>query len=396
MRAPALLVVTFLVVGALGAGSTRAAATPIQILAASPTCVAAPLPGLCVGRPASPGEEQAMIAAGKPGIEAELGLGDPDSATCPGTKSFLFSVGNPSRAMVGTDAGTFYGVRFCEIDRPKAGCYVFLYRDIGGWHYVNGRCITMVDEIPSAVAEVYVSGGCANVRDAPSLDGHVVGCLRNGSGVAIDSAPVYAGAHIWWHLTCRGWIAHDFLVKPLGPERYPPLESAPANCPTPAPPYTPMITMSLASGPPGSNLVVIGTGFPPGESVDLYWDVARSFPGPRADAQGSFQMDDGGSGWRNWMPDHGTTQLCGDTLAASPSSNVVKACAQFVIESPATSASGSPVVTAGHSEPGAQAPWLPVASIAAIALAIVLLLISGVMWLLRRSRSSSRRASPLE
>jgi hypothetical protein len=99
-------------------------------------------------------------------------------------------------------------------------------------------------------------------------------------------------------------------------------------------------------------------------------------------------MDDGGSGWRNWMPDHGTTQLCGDTgpIGGVTQQYVVKACAQFVIEGLAGASTATPAPVAS-SQGLAQAPWLPVVSIAAIGLAIVFLLISGVMWLLQRRRS---------
>jgi len=65
-----------------------------------------PLPGLCVGRPATVQEEAAMIAVGRPAIEAAFGL--QDWSTCSG-KAACFRVGDPSRAMVGTNAGTFYG-----------------------------------------------------------------------------------------------------------------------------------------------------------------------------------------------------------------------------------------------------------------------------------------------
>jgi hypothetical protein len=133
-----------------------------------------------------------MIAAGRPAAQRDI-LG--------------FQIGNPSRAMVGTNAGTFYGTA------SGTGCWVFLYQDAAGWHYVNARCAQGTGSIPGPQDNVWVSG-CANVRDAPSLGGRVVACLPNGTLVDADSAPVYADSHLWWHLAGRGWMAHDFLVAP--------------------------------------------------------------------------------------------------------------------------------------------------------------------------------------
>jgi hypothetical protein len=133
-----------------------------------------------------------MIAAGRPAAQRDI-LG--------------FQIGNPSRAMVGTNAGTFYGTA------SGTGCWVFLYQDAAGWHYVNARCAQGTGSIPGPQDNVWVSG-CANVRDAPSLGGRVVACLPNGTLVDVDSAPVYADSHLWWHLADRGWMAHDFLVAP--------------------------------------------------------------------------------------------------------------------------------------------------------------------------------------
>ena len=156
----------------------------------SPTCTINPLPGLCVGRPATAQEEAAMIAVGQPAAERDQ----------PG-----FQVGNPSRAMVGTKAGTFYG------PGPGAGCFVFLYQDASGWHYVNVRCAQATGNIPGPQDLVKVSG-CANVRDAPGLNSRVIACLPNGTTVDVDSAPIYVDGHIWWHLAGRGWMVHGNLT----------------------------------------------------------------------------------------------------------------------------------------------------------------------------------------
>jgi hypothetical protein len=32
--------------------------------------------------------------------------------------------------------------------------------------------------------------------------------------VDVDSAPLYTDGKIWWHLSGKGWMAHDFLIAP--------------------------------------------------------------------------------------------------------------------------------------------------------------------------------------
>ncbi len=151
-----------------------------------------------------------MVAVGRPAAESDLGL--KDWSTCARQEN-CFQVGNPSRAMVGTNAGTFYGQQGCPAGCGGAGCWVFLYEDVTGWHYVNARCSQSPGYSPGTGDRVFVSD-CANVRDAPGLASRVIACLPNGTFVDVDSAPVYADGHIWWHLASQGWMAHDFLVAP--------------------------------------------------------------------------------------------------------------------------------------------------------------------------------------
>jgi hypothetical protein len=152
-----------------------------------------------------------MIAVGRPAAEQELGL--KDISACSGNDT-CFRVGNPSRAMVGTDAGTFYGqAGSASGTGGGASCWVFLYHDASGWHYVNARCTQGTGSIPGPQDRVWVTG-CANVRETPGLGGRVLACLPNGTLVDVDSAPIYTDGHIWWHLAGRGWMAHDFLVAP--------------------------------------------------------------------------------------------------------------------------------------------------------------------------------------
>lgn len=173
------------------------------------TCAINPLPGLCFGRPAATQEEAAMIAVGKPDAEQELNAQDPSG--CSGNE-LCFFIGNPSRATIGTNAATFYG----EVGAPaqtsgRTACFVFLYKDALGWHYVNARCAKATGSLPGPQDRVNVSG-CANVRDAPGLSSNIVACLPSGTYVDVDSGPTYIDGHIWWHLAGRGWMAHEYLT----------------------------------------------------------------------------------------------------------------------------------------------------------------------------------------
>src|SRR2546428_11530218 len=66
------------------------------------------------------------------------------------------------------------------------------------------------------------------------------------------------------------------------------------NDASPTPVLAPSITLSVTSGKPGTPVKISGSGFPPGEIVALYVDLADPYigsspPGPRADAQGKIQ-----------------------------------------------------------------------------------------------------------
>jgi len=157
-----------------------------------------------------------MVAVGRPGFEADWGY--KDYSSCSASDSNCFEVGSPSRAMIGTNAGSLYGTvgGGPGSSGGGAGCFIFLYEDSGGWHYVNGRCAQSTGYVPGPQDRVFVNSGCANVRDADGLSSKVVGCLSNGTLVDVDSAPVYVDGHIWWHLANLGWMPHDFLVAPKG------------------------------------------------------------------------------------------------------------------------------------------------------------------------------------
>ena len=150
-----------------------------------------------------------MIAAGKTPAEAYLHLGDGDS--CGAQQDCLYT--RNADGVIGVNAGFFHGSEGCPSGCGGAGCWIYLYQDTAGWHFVDAACTQATGEIPGPEDTVRVRG-CANVRDAPGSTGRVIGCVPNQTTVNVDSGPVYADAHIWWHLTGKGWMAHDFLIAP--------------------------------------------------------------------------------------------------------------------------------------------------------------------------------------
>ncbi|HET7419686.1 MAG TPA: SH3 domain-containing protein [Candidatus Dormibacteraeota bacterium] len=153
-----------------------------------------------------------MLGIGRPAVEAKYSL--KLIATCK-TGDRCFVVDDPLLAIVGTEASVFAG-RIGAYPLGSLGCnaLVFMSHDSAGWHYVNSGCVQNTGFLPGKEDHVFVPTGCANVRTAPSLSASVVACLAANTLVEVDSAPVYADSHIWWHLAGRGWMAHDFLVAP--------------------------------------------------------------------------------------------------------------------------------------------------------------------------------------
>lgn len=338
-----------------------------------------------------------MIAVGRPGIEKELGLDD--ASTCSAT-STCFQVGNPSRAMIGSDAGTLYGVSSSSSGLPLAGCYLFLHRDSAGWHYDNGRCITAVEQIPSAIDQVYATSGCVDVLDTPSSSGQVVDCLPAHSRVDVDSAPTYATGHIWWHLACLGWMEHDFLVLPQGQTSAPGF-GLPLQCQPPAPPYVPMVSLSLDAGTKDSSVVVVGSGFPPNEFATYYWlskyPRVLGTPGDPPDAQGHFEFDtqDHGQpvGLAFYLP-ASDDQLCAEVEPQEPDKG--KACAVYrVLGAKATPSPAEPTVSPSSplsaipsaTPAGSVDTPLPAIQIGIGVLGAIFIGGSGLLWWRRRRRT---------
>jgi hypothetical protein len=153
-----------------------------------------------------------MLSVGRPAVEAKYSL--KPIATCRNGDS-CFIVQNPLVAIVGTNAGVFSGsLGLYPNGGLGCGVLVFLSYDSAGWHYVNSGCVQNPGGIPGTFDHVFVSSGCANVRSSPSLSATVLACLPAQTQVDVDSAPVYADSHIWWHLAGRGWMAHDYLLAP--------------------------------------------------------------------------------------------------------------------------------------------------------------------------------------
>lgn len=92
-----------------------------------------------------------------------------------------------------------------------AGCFIYLYSDTSGWHYLNGRCTQNTSAALGSPDNVRAPGSCANLRDSPGLSTRVIRCLPDGTQVTIDQGPTWRDGHLWWHVAEGGWVAHDFL-----------------------------------------------------------------------------------------------------------------------------------------------------------------------------------------
>jgi hypothetical protein len=165
------------------------------------------------GREATQAEVDAMVAAGKKPAEAYLHLGDWDSCPQHPPPSCLYT--REATGFIGIDAGVVKAGEGCPAGCGGAACYLYLFEDASGWHFVNAACVQATGDTPGANDFVRVSGGgCANVRSEPGTKSKVVACLPDHTTVDVDSAPVYTDGKIWWHLSGKGWMAHDFLIAP--------------------------------------------------------------------------------------------------------------------------------------------------------------------------------------
>lgn len=167
------------------------------------------------GRPVAtqlPGTSGTKVKAGSPqavaiaAVQAKTGLRY--SAKCSSTAACLSIAGQT----IGKDAAAFV---FSTANSGGRECAAYVYQKSGSWHAQDAACALpgQISPLVGHDATVHVPGNCANVRDAASLQGHVITCLNDGSTVRVDGGPIYADDFMWWH-TNKGWMAHDFLVGP--------------------------------------------------------------------------------------------------------------------------------------------------------------------------------------
>jgi hypothetical protein len=85
------------------------------------------------------------------------------------------------------------------------------------------------------------------------------------------------------------------------------------------------VTLSPNSGPPGTKVTIAGSGYPPGQLVDLYLDTPNLYPSAQIDAQGHFLQE-------MFLPRTtvGNHLLCADAGEGGQQYSV-KACAPFSV-----------------------------------------------------------------
>jgi hypothetical protein len=144
----------------------------------------------------------AAIAA----VEAKTGL--KYSTRCSTTSACLSIAGQT----IGKDAAA---IVFVTAKSGGRQCVAYVYQKSGAWYLLDAACALpgQVSPLVGHDATVRVSGSCANLRDAASLEARVVTCLGDGATVHVNGGPVYADGFMWWQ-TDKGWMAHDFLVAP--------------------------------------------------------------------------------------------------------------------------------------------------------------------------------------
>jgi len=86
----------------------------------------------------------------------------------------------------------------------------YVYKDVGGWHYLDARGTDGPFFIPGigAHGNFKLASGCVNVRETAGLSGRVLSCIGTGAGTAVtvDGGPNYVDQKILWHLQgLAGW-----------------------------------------------------------------------------------------------------------------------------------------------------------------------------------------------
>jgi hypothetical protein len=159
-------------------------------------------PSPAASQPA-PGTPQSVAIAG---VEAKTGL--KYSSNC-GSNSACLSITGQT---VGQSAAA---ILFSTAKTGGRECVGYVVQKGAAWQLLSAIC-GLPNQLAPLVghdATVHVPGNCANAHDRASIQGGVVACLYDGTGVHVDGGPSYADGFVWWH-TSKGWVAHDFLVTP--------------------------------------------------------------------------------------------------------------------------------------------------------------------------------------
>jgi hypothetical protein len=136
-----------------------------------------------------------------------------DNPNCPDNQSCLFD-----RHAYGGTKAAYYQYAVHSANDGGAAVVMYVFEDSRGWHFLNAQGTQNIGAPAVGVTDQpWLSSGCANVRDMPSVKGRVIACLADATLVEIDGGPTFADEHLWWHLRGRGWMAHDFLVPKFIP-----------------------------------------------------------------------------------------------------------------------------------------------------------------------------------
>lgn len=162
--------------------------------------------------------EQVAIDGATRQSGATFVVGSPNGIGCPGALTRCFVI---QSQVAGVKA--IYFRAWLKTSNSGSLCLIYTVQDAGGWRYLDMTCSAPESGGPEGpdvgnndVVE-NAGGTCANVRQAPGLGSKVIGCLRTGTDVTVDGGPVYVieksptQSHLWWHLSGKGWMAHDYL-----------------------------------------------------------------------------------------------------------------------------------------------------------------------------------------
>ena len=193
------------------AGTTTPAATISTSVTSTTASPSSPSPSYSRSYSSA---EQAGIA----GAQTKTGLSY-STAACPPGQSCL------SGAQVFGNADPNTGLDAAYVQTAAGGsgggaiCDAYVYYDSAGWHvFPPVACVQQSGYNPVLGTQDHVQvpgGGCANVRQSPSISAKVVTCLSDGTLVTVDTFfPRYADGHIWWSINHgQGYMAHDYLIS---------------------------------------------------------------------------------------------------------------------------------------------------------------------------------------